>query len=387
MKTINKLSNKKKMINFLNLLFISVLFSCSSSTDSDSYTLNGTLLVQDKPLTNASVQVDDNLNWKTTTDESGGFEINGLTEGEHTLYASKVEDNDQLVSIESSVNLNQTSTNLGEIKLPIPPVMYAIDSANTTYEKVHLRWSQASGSEFREYKVYRKDDPGLDQDTGELVFVSTSKEDTSFIDTPASSGTNYFYRVYVLSDYGKLGGSNLVNIQVPAKNLIQNPSFEESTDGIRPDIWKDGIMTTNEGNITDIFLDSLNVVSGNYSGRLVFNPEYLQGYTGDIKITQMVSRYEFEIGKEYEFSVWLKTGDLKLYLYFIEGYPYGNWWLQPLGNDPIAKNTDWKKYSKKFIADENNLHIDLEVAFMFDNSQTEPAYAWIDDISIKKVGN
>ena len=104
--------------------------------------------------------------------------------------------------------------------------MYDIDSMNTTHEKVPLRWSLANGPEFREYKVYRRDNPGLDEDTGELIFVSTSIKDTTFVDTPSSTATIYYYRVYVLSAYGKLGGSNLVNTEVPSKNLIQNPGFE-----------------------------------------------------------------------------------------------------------------------------------------------------------------
>lgn len=378
--------NKEILTKSICLFLLIFMFSCSSSTESDNFSIRGVLFVQDEPLSNANVQIDENLNWKTTTDEFGEFEVQGVTDGEHILRASKVEDNDQIVSIESSVNINQSTTDLGEIRLPLPPFMYDIDSVNTTHEKVPLRWSLANDPEFREYKVYRRDNPGLDEDTGELIFVSTSREDTTFIDTPSSSGITYYYRVYVLSAFGKLGGSNLVNIKVPSKNLIQNPGLEESSDGIRPDIWKDGTMTTNEGNITDIFLDSENKINGEYGGKLIFNPAFLPPDHIDIKITQLISKNEFEIGEEYEFSIWIKTGDLKLWLYIIEGYPYSNYWLQPLGNTPIEKNTDWTKYSKTFFADENNLHVDPEVTFFFDDiNQTELAYAWIDEVSIKKI--
>ena len=128
--------NKEIMTRYICLFLIIFMFSCSSSTDSDNFSIKGVLFVQDEPLSNANVQIDENLNWKTTTDESGQFEIQGITDGEHILRASKVEDNDQIVSIDSSVNLNQSITDLGVIRLPLPPFMYNIDSMNTTYEKV-----------------------------------------------------------------------------------------------------------------------------------------------------------------------------------------------------------------------------------------------------------
>ena len=61
------------------------------------------------------------------------------------------------------------------------------------------------------------------------------------------------------------------------KNLIKNPDFEESTDGIRPDIWKEYVWYCPPcgGFVNNIFIDSANVQSGNYSGRMEFYPYLL----------------------------------------------------------------------------------------------------------------
>ena len=130
-------------MRYFIIIFFFIIISCSTSsspTESGSFILEGILSVQGEPLQNASVQVDDKLNWKTTTGTDGYFKISGLTEGEHTFTASKKESNEQLVSIESTINLSDETTNLGEIRLPVPPFMYAIDSSNITYSAVPLRW-------------------------------------------------------------------------------------------------------------------------------------------------------------------------------------------------------------------------------------------------------
>jgi len=71
---------------------------------------------------------------------------------------------------------------------------------------------------FYEYKIYRHYHTGLDENTGTLIHVSTSADDTIFNDigtdleyglTPA---TTYYYRVYINNNFGRLGGSNIIGV-------------------------------------------------------------------------------------------------------------------------------------------------------------------------------
>ena len=45
------------------------------------------------------------------------------------------------------------------------------------------KYSQPTDADdFREYKVYRRDSPGIDETSGELIFVSTARAQTTFLD-------------------------------------------------------------------------------------------------------------------------------------------------------------------------------------------------------------
>jgi hypothetical protein len=382
-------------VNTIFFFFIFILLiSCSSSTDNEkgNYVIQGKLTIQGIPLPDAKVQVDDVLNWTTTSDNSGNFKISGLTAGEHILKASKSQSNDRYVELESVINLTEESTNIGEIRLPIPPTMYDIDTTQVSYNTVPLRWSRSTDPEFREYKVYRRDNPGLDENTGELIFVSTYPSDTTFVDQPPSTGTRYYYRVYILSAFGKLGGSNLINALIPPKNIVRNPNFEESLDGIRPDIWKEDIWNCPScgGYVTDILLDGDSKHTGIYSGKVVFDgtifpSDYIDG---ELALSQRISKYEFEFGKEYVLSVWIKTENLRVWIALVKDH--NNW--QTVVTLPefnwIDKNTNWIKYSTTFMAEENNIEDDFWLGIYIDfNSTQDLGYAWIDEVKLQKVTN
>ena len=93
---------------------------------------------------------------------------------------------------------------------------------------VALSWLRTDAADFREYKVYRRDSPGIDEIAGELIFVSTARNDATFVDTDALAGTRYYYRVYVMNDSGRLGGSNIVSADVTTDNLIPDGGFESA---------------------------------------------------------------------------------------------------------------------------------------------------------------
>ncbi|MCZ6803486.1 MAG: hypothetical protein O7D86_06025 [Proteobacteria bacterium] len=187
--------------------------------------LIGTLTMNGIPVAGASIQIDNILNWKATTDESGYFEIKNITLGEHTFKAYKQSGQNSYAQQESQVYINNGTNNFGEVRLPIPPKMYEIDTLTVTSNSVMLNWTPSYDPEFREYKIYRKYDPGIDESTGELIFVSTVPTDTSFNDTRFTSGFKNYYRAYVLSAFGKLGGSNVISVSTPEINYLPNGDF------------------------------------------------------------------------------------------------------------------------------------------------------------------
>jgi len=69
----------------------------------------------------------------------------------------------------------------------------------------------SDADDFREYKLYRHSTSGFDESTGELLHISTFRNDTSFTDSIPHSST-YYYRLYQMNEYGRLGGSNIVKI-------------------------------------------------------------------------------------------------------------------------------------------------------------------------------
>lgn len=168
----------------------------------------GTVRVGADPVANAGVSIDNVANWTTETDADGHFLLQDVTEGEHELgirYVSEVGS----FSEESQHLLVFSDLDLDGLRLPIPVVLD--DPSDVTEHEMTLTWSQTDAVDFREYKLYRHDSSGLDETTGELIHVSTSRADVTFTDTDLGGDATYFYRVYVMNDLGRLGGSNIVS--------------------------------------------------------------------------------------------------------------------------------------------------------------------------------
>jgi hypothetical protein len=108
---------------------------------------------------------------------------------------------------------------VGTIALPAP---VALTSPEVSDRTVTLSWTSTDDPGFREYKIYRAISSGLDESTGELRHVETSRDATTYVDgagwedqpispgTPVRPDSHYYYRVFVLDEFGLLGGSNVV---------------------------------------------------------------------------------------------------------------------------------------------------------------------------------
>jgi len=349
-----------------------VFFLIASCTNPDNPTdisgeslVKGFLMIQNKPVADASVQIDDVLNWKATTDTEGFFEIKNVTTGQHVIKSFKNIENGKSITLESSIAVSGDITDLGYIRLPEPPVMYPIDSTQVTEYSIPLNWSQTDDPEFREYKVYRKDDPGIDETTGELIFVSTSEQDTTFIDSTFNAGLTYYYRVYILSAFGKLGGSNVVSTQTPEKLILINGDFEESD-------TTNSIPGWDEFNLI-VELDSITVANGKYSLRA----KKEENAMGDFNINQDIPGSKFIANQTYIFSLKMKSQNTEMGA-FILYYYNGLHLITP--NLKIFEGEDWTELSSEFQVPSEATVVTVRLWMTpFNSAET---IGWFDDVII-----
>lgn len=176
------------------------------------------------------------------------------------------------------------------------------------------------------------------------------------------------------------------------ENLVQNPGFEISTDGLRPDVWKDGTWynPSTGGYVTNIIMDSIIMYNGSASGKIVFDPVFLpddwwQANT-EVEIFQSLDKNLFEVGSEYKISLWMRTGSLSIQAHIGR---VGYWWGPFLpADDWLEENTEWAEYSATFTASEDDLLENPKLRIFIDwrSARTDMhGIAWIDDVEISKV--
>ena len=324
-----------------SLIFISCEKSSevTSSVDSKAGTrkVMGKLVFDNQSLVGASVKIDSTLNWCTTTDTNGEFKINGVTEGTHTFQANKALDNGSTVSQNTSISVAEEDLLLDTIRLPLPSILYPIDTAESTSQQMTLNWTPSMDPEFREYKIYRKTTAGLDETTGELVNIATNIYDTTFVDNTVKNGIVYYYRVYTLSSFGKLGGSNMVHSKTPPKNFVVNGSFENSSDGKYPTNWS---VVGNRLSQNPVALSSTVFKEGARSLVLQWNDSLdVPHIPGDV--SQTIPTTGLVIGSTYKFSFWAKVELGK-----IDACMSDNGALYY--SQSISPNQDWTYYEYSF---------------------------------------
>ena len=370
---------------FLIVLLTMTILSCKKSSTTGSTTdeaigskkVSGTLVVDGSPLVGASVRIDEVLNWKTMTDSIGNFEIDNVTPGTHTFNASKTLNNGETVKQSTQIEVGNTNTALGEIQLPKPSHLESLDSNSITTEGIELLWNRSEDSDYREYKLYRKTDAGLDENTGQLIYVSTDISDTVYVDNSYTAGLKYFFRVFTLSAYGKLGGSNLVSLKTPTPNYILNGNFEISSNGTLPDNWS-YIPSDNAQEYIRIVNDT--VYSGTKSVHLSLidssNDLYGGMHQGFIK--QVVDANNLPKNVQYVFSFWAKSnkGKPQVYLVFSDN---------TRRDFTVTSGSDWTPYSVTFTLTDNVESISVYISTFEENREDYMIDCWVDNLRLSLV--
>lgn len=282
-------------INILLLMLVLLALSCNKQTTepvNELFTVKGTLVNNQGPIAKATVSVDSAINWTAQSDDNGNFTINNVSKGSHTLTYKKTYENSTYVVRSDNIQVNDDIV-LNSLKLPLPTSLYQPDSISIS--SILLEWNQTDAEDFREYKLYRHNTPGLDELTGELIYVGTNRQDTLFQDTDLASGGTYYYRIYILNEFGKLGGSNIVSQMTAKGNLVPDGDFESGKNIFLN--W--GLYS---GSADFSYSDSVKK-SGNYSlqGKLINN--------GDVRLTSLTT-CKLAAGVTYTMSGWLKANGI-----------------------------------------------------------------------------
>lgn len=369
----------KQILILLQAILLFSLISCKSSTTSEpegNLKVSGSIIIDGNPVDSAIVQIDQVFNWKTTTNSAGKFQVQGVTKGTHTFQALKKSDNGEVVSQTTDIVVGNEDLTLGEIQLPKPSKLYPLDSLSVSTNGIHLTWSKSDDLDFREYKVFRKTDAGLDENTGELIFVSTSNSDTQFVDNSFSSGLTYYYRVFILSAYGKLGGSNLVNIKTPPQNYIVNGDFEESSDLSFPDNWT---YHPSDNQQQYLSISTVEKYTGNRSLHLsVFDTssDYYGIHTA--WMNQNIETVALPKNIKYKFSFWAKSniGKPIVYLVFSD---------DSRKDFEIPSGGGWQQYSTTFTLAENVTNIKVYIAAFGEFRENYRIEGWVDRMDLSLV--
>ena len=321
------------------ILFGSIFFSCTNE-EATIFTVSGQVYYLGEPIEDVAVSIDDQYNWTVQTDADGFFNISSVSSGEHQLNMKKNliglqnTANDTSGFTEKTINISvHEDLELSYLKLPKAVLLH--EPTDVTESRAFISWSPTDDEEFREYKLFRHHSSGLDETTGTLVHVSTFLSDTSFSDEQLDPFQNYYYRVYVMNEYGRIGGSNIVSLQTLNSQLISNGGFEELSGGVPMD-WQ---LIPNSGDPENyIQIDPNNAFEGNNS--LQFHHAESTGcwemwISQDLDKSLLVREATYKLVLNYKgdfegsesISLILRNSTIDLWLYTtIEFYAVGEWY-------------------------------------------------------------
>ena len=296
----------KYLSGLISAFFILISPACDEDTNDPNaglYKVSGYVYYQNSPISNVTASLDNKSNYTVQTNDEGYFSIADVDNGNHQLkiYKSFPENGEGFSERTYDLSVNADVV-LNSLRLPKAvqlhePTIIGLDS-------IQIAWSPSDIEDFREYKIYRHPTSGLDETTGTLIHISTSINDTTFLDTDITEPGDFYYRVYVMNDYGRLGGSNIVSYTLnftyfritinytgshPVSNLYPlSVGIYDSPYG--PDMGDEGSLHENNTTL-EIVIDDPNSFHYYLHYRMIddytFGPYYVASflYTGNSQIS------------------------------------------------------------------------------------------------------
>jgi len=364
-----------RIVRIIGLIVIIISGNSCTKEIKTEFSIDGHATSGGKPLPFARVSIDDYSDWSGNTDESGYFRITNVKTGIRLIRISKTFNDSSFIEITKSIDVIANVT-LDSLRLPKPCNLHP--PSDIKEKSMKLSWDPSDASDFVEYKLYRKVDAGLDESTGELIYVSTYRNDTSFVDGNLIIGKQYFYRVYQMNNYGRIGGSNMVSAKTAEGNLVPNGDFEDQNSLANWNITK----YPAQGHV--ISLSDTVKKEGKYSlfVRYPRTPGYINAWSVFTLNTPLI----LDPLKTYQISCWVKgkgeIGDIggtciivrknnqifyKLVL-LPEILPYG------YGGSKV--DIDWQLKTGSFYAVDNQ-PLTLQIYFVHE-------MVWIDNLTITR---
>jgi hypothetical protein len=262
---------------------------------------------------------------------------------------------------------------LGHLILPVG--VQLLPPENISDITLDLSWTLTDAADFREYKVYRHTSSGLDESTGTLIHISTHIGDTTFQVKNLNPLSEYYFRVYVMNEFGRLGGSNIVTAITKNKQVIQNGGFENLDPTSHfPEHWQ--AFSTAEGYY---FVDADIAQEGEHSLRIENAPGVNIYY-------QLVNPKSLVPGSRYKLSYWVKHekmvnhGDeFAVFLNTIEF----SWQIQINTVHGPRSASDWNRYDYEFTIPDVSTS-NFSIGFYF-HLYSENKKAWLDNVSLIKI--
>jgi hypothetical protein len=361
-----------------NLYFASCNKNTTEPTVNNS--VSGTIISNGVPVPQATVSLNKRVDLTTESDSTGHFSILNVPNGDYTLTVQKNNTNGSFQEKTSYITVNndiilQAFLLPRAVKLELPN--------NIAGTSMSIYWNPTDANDFREYKLYRHLSSGLDENTGTLIHVSTTIDDTLFEDKSLNPITQYYYRVFVMNEYGRLGGSNIVSAKTSNINYVKNGGFEDKNNFLN--WWSLGYQPWDSVTITDSIQKE-----GNYSLLLTSQPFSEYGVSGER--ARLFSGFMDLDEGDYKISFWVR----------VEGIPESvssyNWYTF-MGSDNyvagIANNNQFPIGVKEGSINENEwTYVEKQIrvldyyygryGFYFE-VRSFCKKAWFDDIKVEKV--
>lgn len=208
------------MKTFYTLLLLLLVGSCTSTEpDPGPYSIHGKIKFDDGTVADkAMVYLDDVL--KATSNLTGEFTIEDVESGQYKLKVSSSDDSEMFSTTEVDIDVEGSDLDLESLLLPVP--VHLLEPTDVTSKSIHLTWNKCKAEDFREYKIYIHYSSALDESTGTLLHVVTDVNDTTlsvnegdfwWAGSSLTPNTHYFFRVFVMNDFGRMSGSNILDVK------------------------------------------------------------------------------------------------------------------------------------------------------------------------------
>lgn len=356
------------------LVIILSLFVLNCSEEptkpTSDYDISGRVLSKGVAVENAKVKLDDSEGTKTTTDSDGYFKLLNVPKGNYELTVSKssttgtFSERTKYITVDGNINLDN---------LILPKGIFVYEPKFIEERTLELSWVQTDALDFREYKIFQYNTSGLDETTGTLIHVSTEVNDTTFTVENLLPLTEYFFRVYVMNEFGRLGGSNIVSTKTGVSEIIKNGSFEILNPNTGdPEHWND---VRGPWSVDDSIAQE-----GNYS--LVVHGE---AGVGTMPL-YIIRPDELIAGRRYKLTYWVKYEDNDApnfgaeFAIFLDNEEHT--WYNIINNTQLGSSFNWREYIYSFTMPEVQASNFKILLYFYVHPQS---YAWIDNMSLIEI--